>query len=196
MWHLTWMCLCISRNRRYTHQTIHVNTIFSINHLWLEIKRYFHTPFYCTLSFSSSFPFVSVPEMFNKNMENKFPSSNPFTPNVSISTSPPALLLMHVWTEWGVHHPTLALHQIMGHLIFPVSAVTGNPRAASWTCRRIDAPCSANDSIYIYIHIYIFDYGGTLLAVIYCVSLYWPLYHTNVLFFTNQSCSFYLCDNS
>lgn len=29
--HLTWMCLRISRNCRYTHRTIRVNTVFSIN---------------------------------------------------------------------------------------------------------------------------------------------------------------------
>lgn len=72
MQHLTWMCLCISRNCRYAHRTIHVNNIFlvSISNL-CEVKRYFHTPLYCMLSFSSWFTFVSVPAKFNKNMENK-----------------------------------------------------------------------------------------------------------------------------
>lgn len=44
-------------------------------------------------------------------------------------TSSPAVLLMHVWTEWGVHHLALAFHQLMGHLICPDSAVTRNSRS-------------------------------------------------------------------
>lgn len=121
-----------------------------------KMKRYFHTPLYCTLSFSLWFTFISVPAKFNKNMEYKFASSNPFTLNVSVSTSPPTVLLMHVDR---VRH-------VSSHSGLPL--VNGTPNLSCQCCDNksqgylinmqrkknsppwIDAPCLVNDSFFFF----------------------------------------------